>query len=623
MTQGEMRLEGVINHVLRRRILRSEQQLIPQALRSLAVPSERADIDESTFCRHRQQAAPPEVTGSLLHPWQQGYGGRQMPAIPEMPVVAGRGFHYQDSALLSGQQMPCWPAWQEGLGTSSEARSRLAGTTTQEVDLTAAVAGLLGALATQEDDRTAAVAGLLGALARPEPAIHGISKQNQHPSHWMPVFAGRHFHPGGAGLSGQQMYPWPALQVGLGTSSEAPSRSPRNLQGPPAGELQCAATLSLLAQLAGATQQLDRTAAVAGLAGDSALSEGSILGKRGSVDSMQPRRLLTKAQRRRGQDEQAWRPPGGEAGANVTGKDMDDSMPPDLEELEVAAAPPASAPGESMLPGRQQAARLEALLLAKLEYDTALGIIEQCVATGVLSRSQAAAEIAEAAAALQRAKDKAGLGSADGGAQRDMQANVFTSLGCHRMVAGESAQCPTRYSQQSTSVVEGGYSSESTRGRQVGSKNTPRSCIDDLSDDTLEALGRELGLAASGREELLAGIHKASGATSKVPKTSLDQLSLATLQRICANRRLSPLGDKSKLIQRIQQVTHSYFLSYTDIFIYTFCNTFDTKYASNRARTFTDARKRLPGRAFADARRRLPARVGNWGMKSDCERLSS
>jgi hypothetical protein len=280
---------------------------------------------------------------------------------------------------------------------------------------------------------------------------------------------------------------------------------------------------------------------------------------------MQPRRLL-KAQRRRGQDEQVRQPLGGEADANVTRKDVDDSMPPELEELEVAAAPPASALGDSMLPGRRQAARLEALLLAKREHDTALGVIEQCVATGVLSRSQAAAEIAEAAAALQRAKDKAGLGSAEGGAKRDMQANIFMSLGCHRMVAGGSAQGPTRYSQHLPSVVEGGYSSESTRGRQVGSKNIPRSCIDDLSDDTLEALGRELGLAASGREELLAGIHKASGATSKVPKTSLDQLSLATLQRICANRTLSPLGDKSKLIQRIQQVIHCYFLSYTEYF---------------------------------------------------------
>ena len=87
-------------------------------------------------------------------------------------------------------------------------------------------------------------------------------------------------------------------------------------------------------------------------------------------------------------------------------------MPPELEELEVAEELPASVLGDSMLPGRRQAERLEALLLAKREHDTTLGIIEQCVDTGVLSRSQAVEEIAEAAAALQRAKDEAGLGRA-------------------------------------------------------------------------------------------------------------------------------------------------------------------------------------------------------------------
>jgi len=637
MTQ-EMRLEGVINHVLRRRILRIERQLIPKALRSSDAPSERTVIDESvsTFGQ-RQEAAPPAAAASFLHRWQQGYGGRQMLAIPEMPGVAGRGFHYQDGALLSEQQMTCWPAGQEeGLGTSSEARSGLAGTTTQENDLTAAVAGLLGALSSQESEGsrashrhpatpgiavTAAVAGLLGALDRSEgsrashrhPAINGISKQNQHPSHWMPVVAGRHLQPGGAGLSGQQMHSWPAggsapscssgdtagggaseaagqvrsatcccsatcprnkvlsasspcaLQVGLGISSEAPSRT--------AEELECAALLSLLAQ------HLDSTAAVAGRAGATALSEGSILGKRGSVDSMQQRWLLSKALRRRGQDEQARQPPGGEASANVTVKDADDSMPPELEGLEGAASPPASALGDRMLPGSRQAARLEALLLAKREHDAALDVIEQCVAIGVLSRSEEVAQRAEAADTLQRAKDLAGLGSAERGAKRDMQANSFMSSG-HCMVAGGSAQGPKSYSQHLQSVVAGGvtvqqrkhsrtasslmassgvlphtgaalgglvsgiappgapviYKPESAaerredggKGDSAGKgegqswapgwlKNTQDFCInDDLSEDTLEALGRELGLAVSGREELLellAVIHKASGAT--------------------------------------------------------------------------------------------------------------
>jgi len=107
----------------------------------------------------------------------------------------------------------------------------------------------------------------------------------------------------------------------------------------------------------------------------------------------------------------------------------------------------------------------------------------------------------------------------------------------------------------------------SRRGRQAGSKNTLRTRIDDLSDDTLRALGSELGLTVRDRAELVVGIHKASGATSKVPKTNLEPLSVATLKRICAERALSPLGrpagpgipswyvlceDKSELIQSIQ-----------------------------------------------------------------------
>jgi hypothetical protein len=233
---------------------------------------------------------------------------------------------------------------------------------------------------------------------------------------------------------------------------------------------------------------------------------------------MQQRWLLSKALRRRGQDKQARQPPGGEASANVTVKDADDSMPPELEGLEGAASPPASALGDRMLPGSRQAARLEALLLAKREHDAALDVIEQCVAIGVLSRSEEVAQRAEAADTLQRAKDLAGLGSAERGAKRDMQANSFMSSG-HCMVAGGSAQGPKSYSQHLQSVVAGGVTVQQRKHSRAPGwlKNTQDFCInDDLSEDTLEALGRELGLAVSGREELLellAVIHKASGAT--------------------------------------------------------------------------------------------------------------
>ena len=87
------------------------------------------------------------------------------------------------------------------------------------------------------------------------------------------------------------------------------------------------------------------------------------------------------------------------------------------------------------------------------------------------------------------------------------------------MVAGGSAQGPKSYSQHLQSVVAGGVTVQQRKHSRAPGwlKNTQDFCInDDLSEDTLEALGRELGLAVSGREELLellAVIHKASGAT--------------------------------------------------------------------------------------------------------------
>ncbi|MFN9900353.1 MAG: hypothetical protein ACK55Z_16495, partial [bacterium] len=64
----------------------------------------------------------------------------------------------------------------------------------------------------------------------------------------------------------------------------------------------------------------------------------------------------------------------------------------------------------------------------------------------------------------------------------------------------------------SESTVAGGCRGRA-RGRPVGSKNTARTRIDDLPEDTLQSLGRELGLAVDDRTELVACIHKASGAT--------------------------------------------------------------------------------------------------------------
>jgi hypothetical protein len=91
------------------------------------------------------------------------------------------------------------------------------------------------------------------------------------------------------------------------------------------------------------------------------------------------------------------------------------------------------------------------------------------------------------------------------------------------------------------------------RGRQPGSKNIARTRIDDLAVDTLRACSRDLGLTeAVTADEMTARIHKASGATAKVPKVNLEALSLDTLKAICAHRGLSDSGGKVEMIESIQ-----------------------------------------------------------------------
>ena len=91
------------------------------------------------------------------------------------------------------------------------------------------------------------------------------------------------------------------------------------------------------------------------------------------------------------------------------------------------------------------------------------------------------------------------------------------------------------------------------RGRQPGSKNIPRTRIDDLAVYTLRACCRDLGLSeAVTVDEMTASIHKASGATAKVPKVNLEALSLDTLKAICAHRGLSGSGGKGEMIESIQ-----------------------------------------------------------------------
>ena len=102
--------------------------------------------------------------------------------------------------------------------------------------------------------------------------------------------------------------------------------------------------------------------------------------------------------------------------------------------------------------------------------------------------------------------------------------------------------------------VQGAAVVRDKRGRPVGSKSIARTRIDDLSDDTLHAIVNDLGqqIERSDRPEVILRINKASGASSRVPKTNLDPLSVKTLKRICADRKLDENGNnKTVLIERI------------------------------------------------------------------------
>ena len=205
-----------------------------------------------------------------------------------------------------------------------------------------------------------------------------------------------------------------------------------------------------------------------------------------------------------------------------------------------------------------QAARLEALLRAKSEHDAALDVVAQCVAAGALTPGEAAAQRAAAADALQRAKDAAGLGGSggSGGAASDAGLGGGRAEGTEVEPRAPSLPAAGAELEAHEREATAGVRSGRARGRQVGSKNTARTTLEHLSDGTLQAIGAELGLAGDpmrDRAELVAGIHKASGATSKAPKTNLEPLTVATLERICVDRALPSGGDKSELIERIQK----------------------------------------------------------------------
>jgi len=127
----------------------------------------------------------------------------------------------------------------------------------------------------------------------------------------------------------------------------------------------------------------------------------------------------------------------GRGHAGVTGARA--AASPNHHGEEPVAAP---ASGDSMQP---QAARLQALLLAKRELDNALDAIEQCEAAGALTSAEASAQRAEANAAFERAKAEA---------------------------------APRSMSPASSLPEEAGNMQVVARGRQVGAKNTADTRVD-------------------------------------------------------------------------------------------------------------------------------------------------
>ena len=185
--------------------------------------------------------------------------------------------------------------------------------------------------------------------------------------------------------------------------------------------------------------------------------------------------------------------------------------------------------------GSQQVQRLQSLLHAQKEHDEAQAAVEKCVAAGALSPREAATQQAQATAALKGARAEAGFASKDA---------MESDGGCDE---GEPEGNPQ------------GEGVGHKRGRQPGQKfgkYAARTRIDDLGINTLRAVCDDLGLTNRliNEAEMMTSIHKASGATAKVQKTNLDALSVETLKRICAERKLKveDESDKTVLINWIQ-----------------------------------------------------------------------
>jgi len=192
--------------------------------------------------------------------------------------------------------------------------------------------------------------------------------------------------------------------------------------------------------------------------------------------------------------------------------------------------------------GALQVQRLQALLHAKKDHNEALVAIEKFVAKGLLSTPEASAQKAQAEKDLKSARAEAGLVGRDDTEESKGETNE-----------GDE--------QEGKPKVECGGP---RRGRQLGQKigkYAARTRIDDLGINTLRAMCDDLVLQNRqlGEAEMMASIHKATGATAQVLKTNLDALSVETLKCICADRKLNVENDghRRALIDWIQNCAMS------------------------------------------------------------------
>ena len=173
-----------------------------------------------------------------------------------------------------------------------------------------------------------------------------------------------------------------------------------------------------------------------------------------------------------------------------------------------------------------------------------------------LTAAKANAGVAADGRELNRgsAEAAAGMGSSNGGVGSNAQpegggawANLTLAEKLRARCAGNTPPAAGAAHKVAAAEAE----PKRGRGRQVASKNTPRTGFDDIRDKTLCQVCKDLELAWIDRAQAIAAIHLRSGSSAKSPKINLDGLKEDTLALICADRTLATSGNRAELIARI------------------------------------------------------------------------